>query len=63
MKWTKWVEKTRKKRLEEAYGGWQSGRLTEDEAARYLGVFERTFRGILVGTRMKGCVAKFISLG
>jgi transposase len=31
-------------RFEEAYGGWQSGRLKQEEAARLLGVCERTFR-------------------
>lgn len=31
-------------RFEEAYGGWQSGRLKQDEAARLLGVCEMTFR-------------------
>jgi transposase len=31
-------------RFEEAYGGWQEGRLTQEEAARLLGVCERTFR-------------------
>ncbi|MDR0218267.1 MAG: ISNCY family transposase [Enterobacteriaceae bacterium] len=31
-------------RFEEAYGGWDSGRLTQAEAARLLGVCERTFR-------------------
>ena len=31
-------------RFEEAYGGWQSRRLTQEEAARVLGVCERTFR-------------------
>jgi transposase len=31
-------------RFEEAYGGWQGGRLTQSEAARLLGVCERTFR-------------------
>jgi transposase len=31
-------------RFEEAYGGWQQGRLTQEEAARLLGVCERTFR-------------------
>ena len=31
-------------RFEEAYGGWQSRRLTQEEAARLLGVCERTFR-------------------
>jgi transposase len=31
-------------RFEEAYSGWQSRRLTQEEAARLLGVCERTFR-------------------
>ncbi len=31
-------------RFEEAYRGWQSSRLTQEEAARLLGVCERTFR-------------------
>jgi transposase len=31
-------------RFEEAHSGWQTGRLTQDEAARLLGVCERTFR-------------------
>ena len=29
-------------RFEEAYGGWQERRLTQEEAARMLGVCERT---------------------
>lgn len=31
-------------RFEEAYGGWQARRLTQEEAARLLGGCERTFR-------------------
>lgn len=31
-------------RFEEAYGGWQAGGLTQEEAARLLGVCERSFR-------------------
>ena len=31
-------------RFEEAYEGWQARRLTQEEAARLLGVCERTFR-------------------
>jgi len=31
-------------RFEDAYGDWQSSRLTQEEAARLLGVYERTFR-------------------
>ena len=34
-------------RFEEAYGGWQARRLTQEEAARLLGVCERTFRRYL----------------
>lgn len=44
MKWTKWLQETRKMRFTEAYGGWQAKRLTQEEAARLLGVCERTFR-------------------
>ena len=31
-------------RFEEAFGDWQKGRLTQEEAAKLLGVHERTFR-------------------
>lgn len=31
-------------RFEEAYAGWQGGRLRQEEAARLLGVCERSFR-------------------
>lgn len=34
-------------RFEEAYAGWQTRRLTQEEAARLLGVCERTFRRYL----------------
>ncbi|MFO1403091.1 MAG: helix-turn-helix domain-containing protein [Azonexus sp.] len=34
-------------RFEEAYVGWDSGRLTQAEAASVLGVCERTFRRYL----------------
>lgn len=44
MKRTEWLQETRKMRFEEAYQGWQSGRLTQEEAARLLGVCDRTFR-------------------
>ena len=44
MKRAEWLQDTRKVRFEEAYGGWQSGRLTQEEATRLLGVCERTFR-------------------
>ena len=44
MKRTKWLQGTRKMRFEDAYGDWQSSRLTQEEAARLLGIYERTFR-------------------
>jgi hypothetical protein len=44
MKWAEWLQETRKMRFEKAYGGWQRGRLTQEEAAQLLGVCERTFR-------------------
>lgn len=38
------LREIRKMRFEEAYTGWQARRLTQEEAARLLGVHERTFR-------------------
>ena len=47
MRRTEWLQETRKMRFEEAYGGWSDRRLTQEEAARLLGVCERTFRRYL----------------
>ncbi len=44
MRRTEWLQETRQMRFEEAYGGWQARRLTQEEAGRLLGVSERTFR-------------------
>jgi hypothetical protein len=44
MRGTPWLQETRKRRFEEAYWGWQARRLTQEEAARWLGGCERTFR-------------------
>ena len=42
---TQLLQELRRMRFdEEAYGGWQERRLTQEEAARPLGVCERTFR-------------------
>ncbi len=41
---TRWLQETRMMRFEEAYFGWSERRLTQEEAARLLGVHERTFR-------------------
>lgn len=47
MKRTEWLQDIRKMRFEEAYGGWEAGRLTQVEVASLLGVSERTFRRYL----------------
>lgn len=48
MKRTEVLQEIRKMRFEEAYGGWQRGRLTQEEAARLLGVSDRTFRRYII---------------
>ena len=44
MRRTEWLQETRMTRFEEAFFGWTESRLTQDEAARVLGVCTRTFR-------------------
>ena len=44
MRRTEWLQETRRMRFEEAYGGWTEHCLTQEEAARLLGVCARTFR-------------------
>ena len=44
MRRTEWLQETRLMRFEEAYEGWTGSRLTQGEAARLLGVCDRTFR-------------------
>ena len=44
MRRTEWLQETRRMRFEEAYGGWQARKLTQEEAGRLLGVCDRTFR-------------------
>ena len=44
MKRTEILQEIRRMRFEEAYGGWQKGRLSQEEAAVILGVCSRTFR-------------------
>ena len=41
---TQVLQEIRRMRFEEACGGWQERRLTQEEAARLPGVCERTFR-------------------
>jgi hypothetical protein len=44
MRRTELLQEILKMRFEEAYEGWQSRRLTQEETARLLEVCERTFR-------------------
>jgi hypothetical protein len=44
MKRAELMQEIRKMRFEESYGGWQKGRLSQEEAAEILGVCSRTFR-------------------
>ncbi len=54
MRRTELMQEVRKMRFEEAYDGWQRGRLTQEEAALLLGVCDRTFRRYLVRYEDKG---------
>ena len=54
MKRTELLQEVRKMRFEEAYEGWQRGRLTQEEAARLLGICDRTFRRYLIRYEDKG---------
>ena len=44
MRRTEVLQEMRKLRFNEAYSGWTKNRLTQEEAARLLGVCDRTFR-------------------
>lgn len=44
MRRTELLQEIRQMRFEELYGGWQEGRLSQEEAASILGVCSRTFR-------------------
>ncbi len=44
MKRTEMLQEIRKMRFKEAYEGWQEGRLSQEEAARILGICDRSFR-------------------
>src|SRR2546423_6184413 len=47
MRRTELLQEIRTMRFEEAYESWQARRLSQEEAARLLGVCERTFRRYL----------------
>src|SRR5699024_6094152 len=40
----KWLQETKRMRFEHAYNNWQTGRLTQEQAAELLGVCARSFR-------------------
>jgi len=44
MRRTELLQEARRIRFEEIYGGWQERRLSREEAARVLGVCQRSFR-------------------
>ncbi|MGA8754523.1 hypothetical protein [Candidatus Deferrimicrobium sp.] len=44
MRPAEWLQEARMRRFEEAYDGWIEKRLSQEEAARILGVGDRTFR-------------------
>ena len=48
------LQENRKMRFEEVYEGWNKGRLTQGEAARILGVCERSFRRYLCRYEAEG---------
>jgi transposase len=54
MKRTEWLQETRKMRFEEAYEGWTEKRLTQEEAAKMLGLCSRSFRRYLERYRESG---------
>lgn len=51
---SKWLQELLVMRFEEVYEGWESGRLTQAEAARILAVSDRTFRRYLVDYKSEG---------
>ena len=54
MKKTELLQEVRRMRFEEAYEGWERGRLTQQEAAMLLGICDRTFRRYLLRYEDKG---------
>jgi transposase len=54
MRRTELLQEIRKMRFEEAYAGWNGGRLTQVGAAQLLGMCERTFRRYVVRYEAEG---------
>jgi hypothetical protein len=48
------LQEIRKMRFDEAYEGWDSGRLTQGQAAELLGMCERSFRRYLTRYKASG---------
>ena len=61
MRPTKLLQEIRILRFEEAYSSWTERRLTQEEAARLLGVCERTFRRYIDRYEENGLVDKHLS--
>ena len=59
MRQTEVLQEIRMMRFREAYGGWQKSNLTQVEAAKLLGVCERTFRRYINRYEEKGLVGLF----
>ncbi len=59
MRQTEVLQEVRIMRFKEAYGGWQKSNLTQIEAARLLGVCERTFRRYINRYEEKGLEGLF----
>ncbi len=54
MKRTQLLQEIKRMRFEEAYHGWTESRFTQEEAARLLGVSDRTFRRYLLQYKAQG---------
>jgi len=48
MRPAEWLQEVRMKRFEEAYDGWIENRLSQEEAARILGVSDRLHNNLKV---------------
>jgi hypothetical protein len=51
MKRTEMLQEIRKMRFKEPYEGWQEGRLSQEDAARILGICDRALGGIEIAMK------------
>jgi len=63
MRQTEVLQEIRIMRFNEAYGGWKKSKLTQSEAANFLGVSERTFRRYINRYEEKGLEGVFMTRG